>query len=291
MTDTVNEVRRKPMSIGKRIKNLLRNQLPLVFSFIILLIIFIVILWSRIFFTIESGQAGVLWKMLGEGTEIDKTYTEGFYLISPLNKFYIYDIRQQVFNDSISVLTSNGLQVSIGYSIRFQPEKEFLGLLHQQLGPKYIEIAVIPEIRATIRGIVGLYKPEDLYAAQKAIVGQIANYATLRLSERYVKVDDVLIKEITLPELISKAIESKLQQQQIAQEYEYRLVTEDLEAKRKKIESEGVKTFNTISLFSIDQYLTYRGLEVYRDISKSQNAKIIIGGGGKNGIPIMLGNQ
>lgn len=225
MAETSNGETAKKKKKG-RFGNFFKANLPLAIIFVFLVLILIVFMWTRIFITIDSGQAAVLWRLLGDGTEIDITYGEGFHIISPLNKMVIYDIRNQILNDSITVLTSNGLDVHIDYSIRFQPEKEFLGLLHQQFGSDYIRITVVPEIRSAIRTVVGFYKPEDLYAAQKAIVEQIANNAIIRMSERYIRVDDVLIKTITLPKKISDAIQAKLEADQLAQEYEFRLISE-----------------------------------------------------------------
>jgi hypothetical protein len=102
---------------------------------------------------------------------------------------------------------------------------------------------------------------------------------------------DTLILGIELPTAVVTAINRKIEQYYIAEEYKFRVVREMRESERKKIEAEGIREFQQIVSQGIsDSYLRWRGIEATLDLSKSSNAKVVIVGSGKDGLPIILGN-
>ncbi|MBP7654119.1 prohibitin family protein [Candidatus Dependentiae bacterium] len=287
----IDEKEIKKVSRKEKIKKFLFRHIRNLVIILFLLILVFAVFYNRIVINIYSGQAGVLWKRFGGGTVVDQVYGEGIHFISPLNKMNVYNLRFQIINDYIDVLTVNGLTVRVNFAIRFHPNKYLLGLLHKYAGPDYQETVVKSEIKSVIRKVVGPYKPEELYAAQKAIVEQIQNDAAIRIGERFVKVDVVMIKSLELPKKIKEAIEEKLEQQQKFQAYEFRLATEKKELERKTIEAEGHKIFQEKFGMDIDKYLKWRSIMAAEEIAKSPNAKVIITGPGKDGIPIILGGN
>ena len=124
--------------------------------------------------SIYPGELGVLWRRLGGGTQIDTVYREGMHLILPINKMYVYNVRKQQFTDSINVLTVDGLTVGVRYSVRYYLEKDTLPLLHQRVGPDYVNVVVRPEVRSVMRTVFGQYKPEEIYTTQKAIQERVS---------------------------------------------------------------------------------------------------------------------
>lgn len=120
-------------------KNLPNIGLPIILMSIVL-IIFI----SRSSVNIGYGEAGVLFKTLGGGVEIVKPPKgEGFRIIAPWNKIFIYDVKQQEVLESMQVLSSNGLEISLDVSMLYQPKYDKLGLLHQTKGINYLNTVLL----------------------------------------------------------------------------------------------------------------------------------------------------
>jgi regulator of protease activity HflC (stomatin/prohibitin superfamily) len=143
-----------------------------------------------------------------------------------------------------------------------------------------------------IRIVFGQYKPEEIYTTQRAIQERISVLSKTHLEARFVALDDVPIESITLPTRISDAIETKLAQQQVDQEYEYRLSIASKEAERRRIESDGIKVYNnTVNSSLTPSVLSWHGVQATENLAKSPNAKVVVVGAGKSGLPIILGNN
>ncbi|MDY0090697.1 MAG: prohibitin family protein [Flavobacteriaceae bacterium] len=257
---------------------------------IILLLIFI----SKSAVTIGSGEAGVLYRTFGGGVVTDEPpLGEGFHLVAPWNKVYVYEVRQQEVSEPMQVLSSNGLEIKLDATIWFQPEYEYTGKLHQEKGENYIERVIRPAIRSATRSVVGRYTPEQLYSTKRdAIQDEIYTETKKILKNQYIQLNEVLVRDVTLPNTIKSAIEAKLKQEQESLEYEFRLEKAQKEAERQKIEAEGKALANQILSASLtDKILKEKGIEATLEISKSQNSKVIVIGSGKEGLPIILGNQ
>jgi regulator of protease activity HflC (stomatin/prohibitin superfamily) len=161
--------------------------------------------------------------------------------------------------------------------------------LHQQIGVDYASRIVYPEVESVVRQIFGQYLPEDIYSSQKFIIQNTVQNAIFEVSERFVELDELLITKITLPDLIRNAIEEKLEKEQVALGYQFRLDSEKLEAQRKRIEAEGIKDFQQIISSGItENYLRFKGIDATLKLAESENSKVIIVGGGKDGLPIIL---
>jgi regulator of protease activity HflC (stomatin/prohibitin superfamily) len=272
---------------GNIVQKMKKFSLPVTIGCLLILLI-IGFFWNRIVVSIGSGEAGVLWKRFGDGTVIDRFYDEGVHFVAPWDKMYIYNIRNQEVKDSIDVLSVNGLTIHLDLSIRYHPHVDILGILHKEVGPDYVRVVVLPEIEAVVRTIIGQYKPEELYTAQKAIAEQIYVESFAQIEERYIALDDVLVKRIKLPTKIKNAIESKLEQQQMAQEYEFRLARERKEVERKQIEAQGLSEF---SQCLNDKILKWQGIQATLKLAESPNTKIVITGNGQSQMPVLLNGQ
>ncbi len=270
-------------------KQKLRKKLPFLIILGLILSFLIVFFWPRIFVTIYSGEAGVMFRRFGGGTVVDKVYSEGFYIVPPWDKLTVYNVRVQTVPQVLRALTKDGLHIKIYYSVRFHPEYDTLGLLHKVVGPDYAEKVVFPEADATIRRIVGSFSTEDIYTLRHSIVNPIVNKTIESVVQRYVLIDNIMITKIELPPDIAYAIEKKVNYQIQANAYKFLIEKEKKEAERKKIEAGGIKRYNDIINSSInDKILTWQGIKATLELSKSKNAKIIIIGGGKKGLPIIL---
>jgi regulator of protease activity HflC (stomatin/prohibitin superfamily) len=269
-----------------------RRQTPYLILLLFVLAFLVVFFFHRIVISIYPGEFGVLWRRLGGGTQIDTVYREGVHFILPVNKMFVYNVRKQQFTDTINVLTVDGLTIGVRYSVRYFLEKDTLPLLHQQVGPDYVNVVVRPEARSVIRMVFGQYKPEEIYTSQKAIQERVSVTSKTHLQARFVSLDDVPIESITLPTRISEAIESKLAQQQLEQEYVFRLSIAANEAERKRIEANGIMAYNnTVKLSLNPSVLAWHGILATQELAKSPNAKVIVIGAGKNGLPLILGKE
>jgi regulator of protease activity HflC (stomatin/prohibitin superfamily) len=259
-------------------------------TIVLLLVLFVFVLASkRIVYNIGSGERGVRWSRFGGGTVLDQVYGEGIRLIVPWDHLYIYNVRVQEIHNTATALTSNGLPITIRYSSRYHPDPARVPLLHQQLGPAYVDALVKPEVLSAIRRVVGQYRPEQIYSrAEEGLLREIRATLAANLTSHYVLVDAVLIEELRLPDMVLTAINTKLIQEQNALAYEYRLQAEKAEQERKTIEAEGIRSFEERSHISI---LQWRGLEVTEKLAASPNTKVVVVGTGQNQLPIILGGQ
>ncbi|TBN06561.1 prohibitin family protein [Hyunsoonleella flava] len=270
------------------------ERLPKIAFPIIVVAIILFVLLAKSAVTIGSGEAGVLYKTFGGGVVTDEApMGEGFHIVAPWNKVYIYEVRQQELFEKMRVLSSNGLEIQIDGSAWYQPVYKDLGKLHQTLGENYLQRVIQPAIRSAARSVVGRYTPEQLYSTKRdAIQDEIFAETKKILDKQYVQLNEVLVRDVTLPNTIKEAIERKLRQEQESLEYEFRLVTAEKEAQKQIIEAEGKAKSNKILSASLtDKILQDKGIEATMKLSESPNSKVIVIGSGDSGLPIILGNQ
>jgi len=270
-------------------------QLPKTLMPIIIGVIVLVIFLSKSTVTINSGEVGVLYKTFGGGVVTEEIpLGEGFQVVAPWNKVFVYNVRQQeLLEREMSVLSSNGLEIKLDASVLYQPTAATVGLLHQTRGKDYLNSVIIPAVRSATRSVVGRYTPEQLYSTKRdAIQNEIFEETKKIVEPQYIQLNTILVRDVTLPPTIKTAIESKLKQEQESLEYEFRLVTAAKEAEKQIIEAKGKADANRILSASLnEQILQDKGIEATIKLSESPNSKVIIIGGGKSGMPIILGNQ
>ena len=270
------------------------ERLPKIALPAIITIVVLIVLLAKSAVTIGSGQAGVLYKTFGGGVVTDQPpLGEGFHVIAPWNKVYVYEVRQQELFEQMKVLSSNGLEIQIDASAWYQPVYTDLGKLHQTLGENYLQRVIQPAIRSAARSVVGRYTPEQLYSSKRDVIqDEIFHETKIILEKQYVQLNEVLVRDVTLPNTIKDAIERKLKQEQESLEYEFRLVTAAKEAEKVIIEAQGKADANRILSASLtDKILQDKGIEATIKLSESPNSKVIVIGSGDSGMPIILGNQ
>ncbi len=269
-------------------------KMPKGIIFVILFIILALIFVSKSTVTIKGGDRGVLYKTFDQGIVTDQpALDEGFHIIAPWNNVDIYNVRQQnLFMEDMEVLSSNGLEIKLDLSVLYQPKVEELGLLHKTKGKNYEEVVIIPEIRSAARSVVGRYTPEQLYSSKRdAIQKEIFEEIRMKTASQHVQINDVLVRDVTLPSTIKDAIERKLKQEQEFLEYEFRLQKAKKEADKQRIEAQGKADANKILSASLtDKILRDKGIEATLKLSESPNSKVVVVGG-KDGMPLILGNN
>jgi len=256
-------------------------------------LILILSLSNSIFLTIEAGHKGVLFERFGGGLDLEKVYDQGFHVIAPWNTMFVYEVRLQESMEEMEVLSKNGLTIICDLSFRFQPNEAELGYLHDNIGNDYETRIIIPEIRSATREVIGKYLPEELYSSKReAIQDEIESRTRDAVTAKHLRIDAVLIREVTLPASLQEAIEKKLKQEQESLEYEFKITKAQQEAERQKIEAEGKATANTIISASLtDKILQEKGIEATKELAQSSNAKVVVIGGSEDGLPLILGNN
>ncbi|WP_350285942.1 prohibitin family protein [uncultured Croceitalea sp.] len=270
------------------------DKLPKIALPVVFIAIVLIILISKSAVTIGSGEAGVLYKTFGGGVVTDEApLGEGFHLVAPWNKVYIYEVRQQEVFEKMNVLSSNGLDIKLDASAWFQPKFGELGKLHQEKGEDYVQRVLLPTIRSAARSVVGRYTPEQLYSSKRdAIQAEIFEETKKIVDGEYIQLNEILVRDVTLPPTIKDAIERKLKQEQESLEYEFRLITADKEAQRQRIEAQGKADANKILSASLtDKILQDKGIDATLKMSESPNAKVVVIGSGGDGLPLILGNN
>lgn len=274
------------MSISQKIKKKIKEKLPILIICTLIFLFVFVFLFNQIVIIIESGEGGVLYRLFFDGTVTNKVYDEGIHFVWPWDKMYVYNVRFQQVPHQFNVLTNNGLKVDLFISIRYRPEYKLVGKLHKEVGPNYVNIVVIPEIENVLRVLIGKMDAEQVYKTERAIIEKSISDAAEQIAQRFVKVDDVIIKRMQLPPQIEKTIQDKMDEKHRADAYRFRIEKEKQELERKRIEAEGLKIFNE-SLSK--EILHWMGIQATLNLSESANAKTVVIGSGKSGLPI-IGN-
>jgi len=242
--------------------------------------------------TIGGGEAGVLFRTFGGGVDLESTYGEGFHIVAPWNDMFIYEVRQQEIKEQMNVLSSNGLEIQVELSGWFQPKYQRLPSLHQEKGQEYVDRVVRPSIRSATRSVIGRYTPEEIYSTKRdAIQDEIYVETKSILEGQFVQLNEILVRDITLPPTLKTAIENKLKQEQEALEYEFKLTKAEREAERQRIDAEGKARANRILSESLtEKVLQEKGIQATLELAKSGNTKVVVIGD-KNGMPLILGDR
>ncbi|MEL6122498.1 MAG: prohibitin family protein, partial [Bacteroidota bacterium] len=237
------------------------------------------------FITIEPGFKGVKFKRFAGGINKEKIYSQGFHVVMPWDKMIQYDVRTNEGYETMDVLSKNGLSITAELSYRYMPSSTQIGYLHEEIGKDYANRILKPEIRSATREVIGKYLPEELYSTKReAIQDEIFQMTSESVEEKYITLDAILIRSVQLPDKLKAAIEQKLEEEQQAFQYEFRLEKERKEAERKIIEAQAKADANRILNASLsDKILKDKGIEATLELAASPNSKVVIVGSGENG--------
>ncbi|MEP6644616.1 MAG: prohibitin family protein [Acidobacteriaceae bacterium] len=237
---------------------------------------------------VGTGQVGVL-TLFGRVT--GETLPEGIHLINPLKTNNPLSIQTQTIKESASTPSSEGLMMNLDTSLIYHLNPERAAEVFQKIGPGYENVVVEPTLRAAIREATSSHTANALYTGERELVGkQIYEQLTTQLNQRGVLVENVLLRDIQLPVTLKNAIEAKQQAEQESLAMNFRLQKETQEAQRKRIEAQGVRDFQQIVAQGITpSLLEWKGIEATETLAKSANAKVVVIGNPKNGLPLILG--
>jgi regulator of protease activity HflC (stomatin/prohibitin superfamily) len=268
-----------------------RTQITIIVGAVILVLLLIG--GSKMFYVLKPGERAVIFKQFSGGLDKERIFVPGFHIIAPWNDLIIYDVREQKSEERMDVLDKGGLSINLDVTVIFNPTHNRIGYLHENIGIDYVSVMVIPNVRSSVRAVTGRYSAEEIYSTKRAEVETTITQETRKaLAAKNIDMKDLLIRSIILPDKIKNAIESKLQQQQEALAYQFKLEREESEAQRKRIEAQGIADYNRILSASLtDRILQQKGIDATLELANSQNAKVVVIGSGDEGMPLILGNN
>lgn len=242
--------------------------------------------------SIGAGQRGVKFDYFA-GTQLDRSYEEGFHVFWPWESMIEYDVRFLSAKESLQAISSNGATIGIEATVRYRPREAMLPQLHVTFGRDYYERLIQPELHSAAREIVGRYTPEELYSTRRTeLQEQIQAHVAAVAERQFVEVEAVLIRDVTLPDQVRRAIETKLQEEQRVQQAALEVQRAEQEAQRKRVEAQGDADRARIITESLSpQFLRFQGIQATRELAESSNAKVVIIGSGDDGLPVILGGQ
>jgi regulator of protease activity HflC (stomatin/prohibitin superfamily) len=313
---------------ARAFRRFLRRHFPSLTIMLLVGMLIATFLFPYIVITVPSGQVGVLWKrfnsydfycwcFVGRGTIVDprELRDEGLHVIWPWDKLFLYNLRLQSRTQTYNAISKDGVSVNAQINMRYQLLHNYVGVLHKFIGPNYLFSVVDPEIGSRAREVIAQYTAQEVYTSREQIQEKIKQEAQKSLAthlnslvqpeameqpdpkhyndflQNSIQIIDALVLSIELPPPIVAAINRQTQQFYEIQEYKYRVEREAQESTRKQVEANGIAAFQrTVSQGISDSYLRGRGIEATLALAQSSNAKIVIIGSGKDGLPIILGN-
>ncbi len=242
---------------------------------------------------IPSGHHGVKYMRFRGGTVMGKIHGEGFKWHMPWNSFFVYKTQTDERREDLHVLSADGASIELEASVWFRPQINKLDSLQITVGPDYYGVVVGPALRGEARSIVGRYKPDEIYSTKREIISSEILEALVKvLQDKFVNVENVIIRNVVLPPKITEAIEYKLAADQEQQRMEFVLLKEEQEAKRKKIEAQGIADFQRIITRGLtDKLLRWKGVEATIKLAESPNTKVVVIGSSESGLPLILGGE
>lgn len=255
---------------------------------------FVIVIGALLFLTnscrvVPAGHVGVKDFF---GTVSNEPMPPGFHFVVPGTRVVEFPIRTRETKEEVDVPTSEGLIVHLDVSFLYHLKPEAAVTLYKTVGRNYENVVVSPQLRSVIRDVTAGYEAKSLYSnARERLAHEMLAHVKILVEPRGIESEQVLMRAVRLPSLLTSAIEEKLQAEQQSQRMKFVLEKEMQEAERKRVEAKGVADFQkTVTQGISEQLLKWKAIEVAEQLSKSPNAKIILLGD-KHGLPIMLSDK
>ena len=266
----------------------------------------VIILVGAAMASIRQIDAGTIGVQSLFGKVSTNVLENGLNIVNPLVDVTVFDTKTQNYtmsattsegdqagDDAIRVLSADGLEVVIDLTVLYKIVPSDAPEIFREIGEDYKDKIVRPVTRTRIRDNAVYYDAVSLYS-KKRDEFQDRIYKTIDkdFKDRGLILEQLLIRNINLPESVKKTIESKINAEQDAQKMEFVLQKEKQEAERKRVEAKGISDYQTIIASSLtDRQLQYEMINAQKELAKSPNAKIVIMGGGKGSVPLILNDK
>ena len=263
-----------------------RRLLSLGIGRIVLAVVVLILLWSSTT-SVPTGHVGVL-TLFGRVT--GQVLPEGIHLVNPLKDVNKLTIQTQSMKESASVPSNEGLIMSLDTSLLFRLDASQAAHVFQTIGLDYVARLVEPNLRSAIRSVTSAHSANALYTgAREEVAIRIQDELVKLLGPRGIIVESVLLRDVQLPTMLKTSIEAKQQAEQEALRMNFVLQKEKQEAERKRIEAQGIADFQRIVAQGLSaQLLQWKGIEATERLTTSANAKVVIIGNTRTGLPLIL---
>lgn len=243
---------------------------------------------AQCFTIVPAGHVGVVDFF---GIVSDRTLPAGINPVNPMAKIHKYSIQTKEHKEAMQVLSREGLTIGLEISALYRLNPDSAARVYKTIaGGDYETIVLIPQFRSMSRAVTASFQASALYSTERERLGEaiMAELAKV-VSPRGIIIEATPLRNVGLPTQLTEAIEQKQRADQESQRMEFVLTKEKQEADRKRIEAQGIADFQKIVATGIsDQLLRWKGIEATLKIAESQNAKVVIIGSGKDGLPIIL---
>ncbi len=250
----------------------------------------IVVAFLQLFTVVPAGTVGVV-DFLGMVSET--TLKSGVNFVNPMARVIIFSTKTQELKEVMNVPSQEGQNVQLEISLLFSLDPENASKIYKTVGENYGEIILIPQFRSVVRGTTAKYDAKALYTSSREVLAhEIRDELEKLVGPRGILIEAAPLRQIALPPGLTASIEEKLKAEQESQRMQFVLEREKQEADRKRIEAKGIADFQDIVARGISQQLLqWKGIEATEKLANSPNSKVVLIGAGKDGLPIILGNQ
>jgi len=245
----------------------------------------------QVFTVIPAGTVGVVDFL---GMVSDNTLKPGVNIVNPVAKIIKYSFKTQEIKEVMNVPSKEGLPVQLEISLLYRVDPAMANDIYKSVeAGDYLNVILIPQFRSVVRGVTAKFEAKALYTgAREELTKEIIDELETNVGPRGIKIENAPLRQIILPKGLSKSIEEKLQAEQESQRMAFVLQKEKQEADRKRIEAKGIADFQDIVSKGISEnLLKWKGIEATEKLANSQNSKVIVIGSGKEGLPVILGNN
>ena len=239
---------------------------------------------------INTGHVGVV-TIFGRVT--GQTMREGIHVVNSLARVHELNIKTQEVKEHASVPSREGLIMGVEASVIYHLDPDRASEVFRTIGTGYAEVLLTPTFRSAIRAVTATNTAAALYSdAREGIARAIMTDLQSQVQPRGIVIENVLLRDLQLPDTLKQAIEAKQQAQQEAQRMEFVLQREKQESERKRVEAQGIKDFQNIVTEGIsEKLLEWKGIEATIELARSNNAKVVVVGNTKSGLPLIFAGE
>jgi prohibitin 1 len=239
---------------------------------------------------VPAGHVGII-DLFGRMSP--NTLKAGINLVNPLARVVKMSVKTQEMKEGMDVPSKEGLSVQLEVSVLYHLDPEKAADVYKSVGENYTSILLEPQFRSVSRGVTAGFEAKALYTSERELLAnQIYEHLRGLVEPRGISIESTPLRRVGLPRGLSQSIEEKLRAEQESQRMQFVLAKERQEAERKRIEAQGIADFQNIVARGIsEQLLRWKGIEATERLANSANAKTVIVGSGKDGLPLILGSQ
>lgn len=243
---------------------------------------------TQTFTIVPAGHVGVVNFF---GIVKPQTLPAGINFVNPLATVIRFSIQTRELKENMQVLSREGLTIGLEISALYRLDPDSAARVYQTIsGGDFENIVLIPQFRSISRSVTASFQASALYSSEREQLSlNIQKELSATVSPRGIIVESTPLRNVALPTQLTEAIEQKQRADQESQRMEFILTKEKQEADRKRIEAQGIADFQKIVAAGLsDLLLQWKGVEATEKLAGSPNAKVVIIGSGKNGLPVIL---